>query len=818
GFDLSTGAITAKSYNSSLSAETVTTVYTLTADDGLASYASGYTVSVQYADVTANDVTGNELAAAFATAQATAGIDTSRTDTTFAAISATVNGNTFNERYKEYNATLGKYNGSLCYDEGVGTAYERTAQMLVYSVNGMPVETEGLGAVQNAHASELITADDDKLTVTDNQANSVDGKKGLLITSEGKASGDTAEGASFSFNDTMNGEFDMDFRINSKNTYTSKVEDWSSAAFNTTTDDWTNYFEDVYNPYADVKEVAFTFTSVTDSSKWFTVYMTSGSTAQGFGAYAASARVQVSGDGYYITDPSGVEHYGYGLNHATGTCANVLKDYTTLPMTSFSNYAVSKPPENGWAWTYPTPFVSNIRFDPMEMKVYSTAALVTGDNNEAYSRSQPTDYLIRDLSNNDGVDWADAAYKAQSFSTLSASDFVGGYTVSVQFTSMTSDTTTAIHSTTEADIPELSYDVTNGYVGFTEAYARNINMTIYSLNGQGLYYENDESGKIWDLSAPQVSASTPVAIVGEAVNVTPVCYDVLDGNTVTAGRVYLSTDGGESYTELTAVDGKFTYTPTSYDSLTVKYEGFTDSVGNTRIQYSNIPVRDNILPVLALQDGVVNRYDFTDGKNAKPQIDLTDVYVTNPQDIKTYQYVLERVTLPNGIVTKVTKLNYLDAGEYVVVYKVTDSFGNVGRLTRTIVAGDFSAPVITTPEAFTCNLGERIDLTPEIDDYDTKTTLKIIVKKDGEQVFSGAEFKAAEAGEYTVCYKVVDESGNLSEKEVKLTVVGESAPTEEPSGLATTTIVAIVLFAVAGVGIASAVALAFTGRKEDDEE
>ncbi|MBQ8684958.1 MAG: hypothetical protein IJ514_02155, partial [Clostridia bacterium] len=46
GFDLSTGAITAKSYNSSLSAETVTTVYTLTADDGLASYASGYTVSV----------------------------------------------------------------------------------------------------------------------------------------------------------------------------------------------------------------------------------------------------------------------------------------------------------------------------------------------------------------------------------------------------------------------------------------------------------------------------------------------------------------------------------------------------------------------------------------------------------------------------------------------------------------------------------------------------------------------------------------------------------------------------------------------------
>ena len=809
GFDLQTGAITAKSYNQWLSAEMVTTVYTLETAE-LANYANGYTVSVKYADVTANSVTGNELAQAFATAQANAGIDTSRTETTFASISATVNGNTFNERYKEYNTTLGKYNGSLCYDEGVGTAYERVAQMLVYGINGMPVETESwaVGALKDATGAGLISADNAKLTVTDNQANSLDDRKGLLISSVGKASGADAEGASFRFNDKMAGEFDLDFRVNSAKTYDAKLDDWSCAGFSTT-DNWKYYYEDVYNPYADVKEVAFTFTSVTNPSQWFTVYIHRGVTSLGFSeVYTTSARVQVSGDSYYITSPSENKYYGYGLRYDNGTCEDVLKSYTALPNTSFSNYAVTKPND----WTYPTPHASNISFDPVTMKVYARGADMA--DGLYTDRSKTKDYLVRDLTNNDGVIWTDEAYKAQSFATLSAKDFVGGYTVSVAFTKMTDDATVA----NGGDMPELSYDTTNGYEGFTDAYARNINMTIYSLNGQELYYENGQTGKIWDLSAPQVSASAPVAIFGEAVDVTPVCYDVLDGNTVTAGRVYLSTDGGMNYNELTAVGGKFTYTPTTYNSLTVKYEGFTDSVGNTKVQYSNIPVQDLIVPTLAFKDDVIFRYDFTDGKGAKPQIDLLkDVYLSNPLSVKTYQYEIESITLPNGVVTKVTKLNYLDAGEYVVVYKVTDNFGNVGTLTRTIVAGDFSAPVINTAETYSCTLGEKVDLTPEVSDYDTNPTVQIIVKKDGKQVYKGTEFKAGEAGEYTVCYKAVDESGNLTEKEVKLIVTAGDGVIEEPSGMDTGTIIAIALFVVAGVGIISAIALAFMGGKEDEE-
>ena len=206
------------------------------------------------------------------------------------------------------------------------------------------------------------------------------------------------------------------------------------------------------------------------------------------------------------------------------------------------------------------------------------------------------------------------------------------------------------------------------------------------------------------------------------------------------------------------------------------------------------------------------------GLSVETQIDLLkDVYLSNPLSVKTYQYEIESITLPNGVVTKVTKLNYLDAGEYVVVYKVTDNFGNVGTLTRTIVAGDFSAPVINTAETYSCTLGEKVDLTPEVSDYDTNPTVQIIVKKDGKQVYKGTEFKAGEAGEYTVCYKAVDESGNLTEKEVKLIVTAGDGVIEEPSGMDTGTIIAIALFVVAGVGIISAIALAFMGGKEDEE-
>ena len=783
-------------------------IKTLNASE-LADYADGYKVTVTYSDVTANTSTGNELAQAFTLAEQQGGLSPTNSSMSFTYLTGATTYQ-YHESFSAYSDWASCYQGNVGYDEGVGTAYEREAQMLVYGINGMPVETESwsIGELKDATGAGLITADNAKLTVTDNQVNGLDSRKGLLITSAGKSSGASAENASFSFNSAMAGEFDLDFRINSAQTYQAKLGDWSCAGFSTT-DNWNYYFEDLYNPYADVKEVAFTFTSVTDTSKWFTVYMHRGAVGLGVNeAYTVSARVQTSGDSYYLESPSGDKYYGYGLNAKKGTCENVLKDYTAIPNTSFSNYAVTKPGAN---WAYPTPHASNLRFDPVAMKVYARGADIT----DLYTdRTQTKDYLIRDLTNNDNVTWADTKYKNEVLSTLSANDFAGGYTVSVAFTKLTDNATIA----NGGDVPELSYDTTNGYKGFDTAYARNINMTIYALNGQELYFENNQTGKIWDSTAPNVVSKTTLGMLNEVLDVSPICYDVLDGDNVTAGNVYVSVNGG-AYQALTAVNGKFTYTPTSYDDIIVKYEGFADSVGNTKVQYSTVKVQDLIVPTLAFKENVIFRYDFTDGKSAKPSISLyDDVYLTNPIDIKTYRYEIESITLPNGLITKVTKLNYLDAGEYVVVYKATDNFGNVGRLTRTIVVGDFSAPVIGTPEEWTCNFGERINLMPTLSDYDSQATLQIIVKKDGVQVFKGAEFKAGEAGEYTVCYKAVDASGNVSEKEVVLKVVDANA-TVEPvqTGMATSTIIAIALFAVAGIGVISAVVIGATGGKEDEE-
>ncbi|MBR6703138.1 MAG: hypothetical protein IKL76_01100 [Clostridia bacterium] len=550
-----------------------TTIQTLDAS-ALAKYADGYTVKVTYSDVTANDSTGNELAAAFNAREVEQGLS----PTKLSGIDLT---NVQGKEYKYHESANGfadyagnRYGPNMGYSEGVGEAYDRNAQMLVYSVNGQSVVVEDTAGKTEVKASSLITVQNEKLTAKDNQTNKLDGNNGLLITSEGKASGDDAEGAYFYFNDTMNGEFEMDFRVTSEKTYQSKVEGWGTAMLS----DNKYYSSDVANPYADVREVAFTFTSKTDTSKWFTVYISSGDFEAQSYSYGAQARVRVSGDTYATADANQNLVYGYGLSYNNETYNSPYK-WTTLWNTSFSNYAVTKGPSQNWAWKHPTPYANSIRFDPVEMKVYAGGALVESD---LYTdRTETKDYLVRDLTNNDGVAWGKEVYWKQVWKTLCPEDFAGGYTVSVQFTSITSDETVAKASTAETDIPELLYDHTNGYVAFDTPYDRNINMTIYSLNGTNF---GSVGSKITDTESANLSAPTKMSAFVEN-DITPLYFDVIDGDTIPEngyGKVYVSTDNKASWTEVEKnAENKYLYTPSvAVKEYFVKYEGFADSVGN----------------------------------------------------------------------------------------------------------------------------------------------------------------------------------------------------------------------------------------------
>ena len=70
-------------------------------------------------------------------------------------------------------------------------------------------------------------------------------------------------------------------------------------------------FSDDENPYLDLKEVAFTFTSATDPDKYFKVYFYG---AHGDLAFVTTAYVYVPGDKCYKTDEQGNQRFGYATS------------------------------------------------------------------------------------------------------------------------------------------------------------------------------------------------------------------------------------------------------------------------------------------------------------------------------------------------------------------------------------------------------------------------------------------------------------------------------------------------------------------------
>ena len=708
-------------------------------------FANGYTVSVEFSDVTANDCVGD------------------------------VN-------FCDAVISPGQY-------ATLSSAYNRYADMTVYAVNGTSFTQENVALdgymipkVERAQ-TDFITYNADEFTVTEDTTVKSYTEKGLLI--QGKKSGMGAENTGFSFSNTMVGEFSTSFRIISQNPYSYSAKT-SWATHYIAEKSVSAVYGDTYNLYQDVKEVAYTFTSKRNPEKYFKVYIYGG--AQSF-AYATSARVEVCGDTVGQKDPDGVQRYGYGLKD--GKYSNAINN-TPLFGTSFCDFNMTSGKS-----VVPT-LANGIRFDPKTMCVYATDGGTT--------HIDRTEKLVRDMTDNSGVTWYNPTQKM--FGEISSEDFIGGYDVSVSFTDVTPNDAYGAPTTTDG------YAWLEGaYDEVSVPYARYPQMIIYSLNGQKFEYM--DTNKLRDESTPLIGgAMQSIALFGKACDVTPLYYDATSGYTIDVyGTVSLSTDG-EHYTTIEKnEDGKYLYTPNAYGTLWVTYEGFGDNSGHTAQKVvAKISVYDDILPQLDFAEGLINRYDFTNGKDAKPKrISVSDIVILNRQDeVKTYDVSIEGITLPNGTAVKVTALNYLDAGNYVVSYLVKDSFGNENRLVRTIEVGDFSAPVISVAEKFECNQGDTVDLTAVITDYSKVKTAQIVVVKDGQQVSKGAEFVADKAGEYTVCYTAIDEFGNEMNREVCLTVYGQS---DLPITLS------IIFFSIAGIGLVTgAVFTALLVKRKKEEK
>ncbi len=303
------------------------------------------------------------------------------------------------------------------------------------------------------------------------------GKTGLRLRSV--KSGTEAEGTSFTVGDTMTGDFEMDFRVQSEKTYAHTASaGWSHYVTNGKQQ---QFFTDNMNPYLDLKEVSFKFSSNSNPDKYFVVYVRGAHPGL---AFMSSAYVYVNGENlsYTYTNVAG-GHVGYGLSVKDGSpYLNLagngsVDEFNAMPRlygTSFSNYS-AKSSGDGTAVNT----TSNlIRFDVETMCVYVNAKAA---NNTYGTYSSTADYLVRNVATNEYVETTNEKVKLGS---IAPSDFADGYNVEVIFSDMTAnDYVTGTMTGLFGGDSQYPTAITNAY----ERYA---DMTIYSLNGVAFTEEN----------------------------------------------------------------------------------------------------------------------------------------------------------------------------------------------------------------------------------------------------------------------------------------------------------------------------------------
>lgn len=244
----------------------------------------------------------------------------------------------------------------------------------------------------------------------------------------------------------------------------------------------------------------------------------------------------------------------------------------------------------------------------------------------------------------------------------------------------------------------------------------------------------------------------------------------LDGDTV----IYIDygsafTDPGATATDET--DGNISAAITTLGSVdtsilgeyTIDYN-VVDSSGNNAITKSRtVIVRDITAPVITL-NGLNTVHVEVGTSYSEPGATALDNYDGN---------MSASVLIDSNV-------NNAALGTYIVNYQVTDSNGNVGTASRTVIIEDTTNPVINISDQQTYNsvitlLSElTADMTAS-DLHDGNLTGSIIKSVDN---YTGNETRI---GTYTVTYLVSDSSGNQGVRTITIAVLDDLPPVMTPS-------------------------------------
>ncbi|MBO5481503.1 MAG: hypothetical protein J6A63_09990 [Clostridia bacterium] len=389
------------------------------------------------------------------------------------------------------NTTAYNYNDKQYAYADITEAYDRYANMVIYSMNGVSFDKPA-----ESVSVQTTAVTTDKGAILD-AAKFENGGKALHLTTS--KSGVEAEGTTFAVSNAFTGNFETDFRVYSQKSYTPMNN--ATYTHNPKTEplgesEILSLFGDNFNPYLDLKEVAFTFTSKTDSSVWFTVYFRGA--AAGNAADQANVRVKLS------TDPtSGWQAYGYG---GTGCAKNWNFSNWTLLNSTFSNVTV---PANSANTSV------NFGFDTTTYDVW----VMNGT----------TKTVVRNLLNNDAL--AAVTLNASVYKTLPANSFAGGYTVDITFTDVTPDNYTSVYADT-------GFRTDAGYADLTEQYKRYPNMLVYGMKDGDTALAVDSTLVKQAKTTPAVKATVSgETSVGSTLTVVPTVTDAKAGALTYTGAI-----------------------------------------------------------------------------------------------------------------------------------------------------------------------------------------------------------------------------------------------------------------------------------------
>ena len=167
---------------------------------------------------------------------------------------------------------------------------------------------------------------------------------------------------------------------------------------------------------------------------------------------------------------------------------------------------------------------------------------------------------------------------------------------------------------------------------------------------------------------------------------------------------------------------------------------------------------------------------------------FTGVYITNVDDpisVATLKASISAIDDVDGDITNKISIstdnytaNMHKLGLWPVVFTVSDNAGNSATITIQVSVVDKTAPVITLAHnTYTSNLSAPLKLSDILgditatDNYDGDLSSKIVIYYDGYSSTSTT------TGSHTVTFKVSDNSGNSSLKDITINVVDDIRPT-----------------------------------------